>query len=138
MGRENVMQAQIRESVLHDPKRRVRPITDATAGALTITAAMIRAGYLNRDPNGASRSDVMPTAALLIAGLPNPAIGDMYEFTINNNADAAEVITVTAGTGMTFGSTGRTHTLAQNLVQSYWIQITGVASGSEAYVLWEK
>src|SRR6185436_4619057 len=81
--------------------------TDSTAGALTYTAAMLLGGFINRDPNGGNRSDVTPTAALLLAAIKNansgvtPPVGTSFEFTIRNNADAAETITVTAGTGTT-------------------------------------
>lgn len=110
---------------------------DSTAGPLTVTAAMIIAGILVRDPNGASRADTWSTAALLVAALPGVSVGDTLQFTVINNADAAETITTTAGAGMTFGATQRTHTIAQNLAQTYTIRFTNVTASSEAYVVYE-
>src|SRR5690242_21789308 len=80
--------------------------TDTTAGALTYTAAMLLGGMILRDPNGAGRSDVTPTAAQILAALEGKAqIGQGFRFTIRNTADAAETITLTAGTGVTLSGT---------------------------------
>lgn len=136
--RENIEQSRLdRNTVLNEKWRKV-VTTDSTAGALTLTAAMLRGGILVRDPNGSNRSDVFPTAALLVAAMPWLQPQDFFEFTILNNADAAETITMTLGTGATFGAAQATHTIAQNGKQSYWIQISAIASGSEAYVIYEK
>lgn len=85
--------------------------TDSTAGALTYTPAMLASGLILRDPNGAGRSDVLPTAALLYAYFNRPEVNSSFEFTIRNTADAAETITVTVGTGATISGTA---TIAQN------------------------
>ena len=79
--------------------------TDTTAGALTYTAAMLLGGIILRDPNGAARSDVTPTAALLAAAIPNVKAGTSFEFTIRNDGSGVETITVTAGTGCTLSGT---------------------------------
>lgn len=108
--------------------------TLTTAGALTLTAAQIAGGLILRDPNGAGRSDTLPTAALLVSyfgktGL-RPLIGQWFAFTIVNQADAAETITVLAGSGGTIVGTA---TIAQNNQKTFRIQFTGVNAGSEAY-----
>jgi hypothetical protein len=83
----------------------VAPSVITTAGAATYTVANIGSGIIQRDPNGASRTDTLPTAALLIAGLQNlyalTYTGDSLQFRIDNTADAAETITLAAGAGMT-------------------------------------
>jgi hypothetical protein len=83
----------------------VAPAVITTAGAATYTVQNIAQGIIQRDPNGASRTDTLPTAALLIAGLQNlyalTYVGDALQFRIDNTADAAENITLAAGTGMT-------------------------------------
>lgn len=77
------------------------PTVVTTAGAATLTAAGFASGIIKRDPNGASRTDTTPTAAQLIAGLGLTA-DYQYKFcTIHNNADAAETITLSGGTGVT-------------------------------------
>lgn len=108
----------------------VTPTTDTTAGAVTLTAAQLLGGLILRDPNGAGRSDVFPTAALLVAAIPGATIGTSFNVTIRNTADAAETITMTAGTGCTISGTA---TIAQNNSKTFLIRLTGVTAGSEAY-----
>lgn len=85
--------------------------TDATADARTYTAAELLGGLILRDCAGGARSDVTPTAALIIAAMRQAGVGNSFEFTIRNTSDAAETITVTAGTGVTLSGT---MTIAQN------------------------
>jgi hypothetical protein len=105
--------------------------TDTTAGALTYTPAMLLGGFILRDPNGLGRSDVTPTAALIIAALAAlsgghpPAVGASFEFTIRNTADAAETITVTAGTDVTLSGT---MTIAQNNSKRFLAVVTGATT----------
>lgn len=113
--------------------------TDNTAAAITYTAAQLLGGFINRDPNGAGRSDVMPSAALLVAAIPGAEVGTSFEFTIRNNADAAETITITAGTGCTLSGAGQsttTTTITQNNSRRYLARLTDVTAGSEAYTLY--
>lgn len=99
--------------------------TDATAGALTYTAAQLLGGLILRDPAGAGRSDVTPTAAAIVAAIPGCAIGSSFEFTIRNAADAAETITVTAGTDVTLSGT---MTIAQNNSKRFKAVVTAVGT----------
>lgn len=110
--------------------------SDATVGPRTFTAAEILGGTIVRDPNGASRSDVLPTAALLVAALPNAAVGDIIECEIVNGADAAEVITIGAGVGGGFDTnqTASARVIPQNASKSLRIRLTNVTAASEAYV----
>jgi len=104
--------------------------TLATAGAATYTAAQLLGGLLLRDPAGASRSDVTPTAALLVAAIPGAVVGQSFEFQITNTADAAETITVTAGAGATLSGT---MTVAQNASRRFLVVLTNVTAAAEAY-----
>jgi hypothetical protein len=108
--------------------------TLTSAGALTYTAAQILGGYLLRDPNGAGRSDIMPTAALLVAAAYNPHVNSGFELIIKNTADAGETITLVAGTGCTLVGTC---TIAQNYTARFLVVFTNVTSGSEAYSLYD-
>lgn len=103
--------------------------TLTTAGVVTYTAAQLLGQLIKRDPNGAARSDVTPTAALIVAAIPKAKIGDCFETTIRNDADAAETITVTAGTGVTLSGT---MTIAQNNSKKFLVVLDAVAPGSEA------
>lgn len=107
------------------------PATEATAAAVTFTAAQLLAGLVLRDPNGAGRADLLPTAATLVAAIEGAAIGCSFYVDIRNTADAAETITLTANTGATISGTA---TIAQNNSKRLLIRLTGVAAGSEAYV----
>jgi hypothetical protein len=92
-----------------------------TAGAATYTAAQLLGGLILRDPAGGARSDVTPTAALIVAALAQAGVGNSFEFTIRNTADASEVITVTDGTGVTLSGT---MTIAQNNSRRFLCVVT--------------
>jgi hypothetical protein len=96
--------------------------TNTTASAQTYTAAQIIGGLILRDPNGAGRSDVTPTAALIYAALGSPAkyTDISFDFTVRNTADAAETITLTAGTGVTLSGT---MTIAQNNSKTFRVVV---------------
>lgn len=112
--------------------------SDATAGARTYTAAEILGGVIVRDPNGAGRSDVLPTAALLVAALPGAAVGDTIQCIIINGADAAETITIGAGAGGAFDTnqTAASRVIPQNSSRVMTIRLTNVTAAAEAYVVY--
>ncbi len=113
--------------------RKTTPTTITTAAAVTYTGAQFLAGLILRDPNGAGRSDVTPTAALMRAAVGRPAfVGQTVEFVIRNTADAAETITMTAGTGVTLSGT---MTIAQNNTKRFQLVFTNVTPGQEAATL---
>lgn len=99
--------------------------TYTDAGAKTYDAAALLGGLILRDPNGAARSDPTPTAAAVIALMDNPAIGDSFMFMVRNTADAAETITVTAGSGMTLSGT---MTIAQNNSKIFLAVLTSLTA----------
>jgi hypothetical protein len=104
--------------------------TLSTAGALTLTAAQVLGGLILRDPNGGARTDTLPTAALLLAAIQNEGqfeAGTSFEFTIRNTADAAETITVAAGTG---GTTSGTMTIAQNNSKRFVVVFTNTSTAA--------
>lgn len=114
------------------------PTLISTAGAATYTAAQVLAGLLLRDPASASRTDVLPTAALLVAALRGEEIGDVIRCKIINCADAAEVISLTAGSGGALSTDvpAGNFDIAQNITKEIFIRLTGVVAGSEAYVVY--
>lgn len=100
--------------------------TISTAGAVTFTAAQIIGGLILRDPAGGARADLLPTAALIVAALgPYAKIGDGFEFTIRNTADAGETITVTTATGLTLSGT---MTIAQNNSKRFLAVVTAIGT----------
>jgi hypothetical protein len=109
------------------------PVSVNTAGAKTYTIAELLNKLILRDPNGAARSDVTPTAALIVAGIAGCVVGTAIRFTIRNTADADETITITAGAGVTLSGT---MTIAQNNSKSFLLRIDDVGSGTEAATLY--
>jgi predicted RecA/RadA family phage recombinase len=108
-----------------------------TAGPATFTIAQLLSGLIVRDTNGASRTDVLPTAALVVAGLANPQVGDQVRCKIINGADAAETITLQEGTGGTWDANFvATKVIGQNAAREVVLRLTNVGSGTEAYVVY--
>ena len=107
--------------------------TDATAGAITYTAAMLLGGIILRDPNGGARSDVTDTAANIVAAIPGCMAGSSFEFQVQNNASGAYTITVTAGAGVTLAGT---MTIAQSNAKKFLAIVTNATAGSEAVTIY--
>lgn len=113
---------------------RVQPNAQiATAAAVTYGSGALLSGLILRDPAGAGRTDVLPTAALLLRAIAGAEIGTTIEFVIQNDADAAETITVSAGTG---GTTSGTMTVAQNNSKTFRLTFTNITPGAEAYTVY--
>lgn len=108
------------------------PATITTAAAVTFGAGHLLGGIINRDPNGAGRADLVPTAANLVAALPFANVGTTFQFRIQNDADAAETITLTTNTGATMSGT---MTIAQSNSKLFEVRITNITAGSEAYTV---
>lgn len=124
-----------RDQVIKTSKlvERTDVLTDTTAGAVTYTAAQVLGGIILRDPNGAGRTDVLPTAALLVAAMKDEEVGDTVQCLVINNADAAETITISAGSGGTVVQIAGTRIIPQNTSRMLLIRLTNVLSGTEAY-----
>lgn len=107
----------------------VTPSSLNTAGAGTYTAAQLLSGIIVRDPNGASRVDTFDTAANILAAAPYLAVGDIFSFLLINGADAAETITIAAGTGGSFdANNGASRVYAQNSQRLIMIRITSATT----------
>jgi hypothetical protein len=109
------------------PFFKLTPTTEDTAGAVTYTAAQIKTGLILRDPNGAGRADLFPTAAALLTAVPSAAVGTSFIVTIRNTADAAETITMTTNTGLTLSGT---MTIAQNAQKDFLVNFTDVSTAA--------
>lgn len=110
--------------------------TVATAGAATYTAAAILGGIIARDPAGAGRTDVLPTAALLVASMKEEELGDTIECYLINQADANETITLTAGAGGTLINVSGNDTVVQNSARIIVIRLTAISTPTyDAYLI---
>jgi len=113
--------------------------SDATAGARTYTAAELLGGIIVRDCAGASRTDVLPTAALLVAAMPSVAVGDIVRCLIVNGSDpVTEIITLQAGSGGAFDAnqTAVSRTILGTCSKEIRVRITNVTASAEAYVVY--
>jgi hypothetical protein len=108
---------------------------DTTAGANTWTIADLKGGFLTRDPAGADRSDVLPTAALVVAGITACAVGSSVRFHIKNTADGEETITLTAGSGGTLSPT--TIKIGRGQTKEFLLVVTDITASSEAYTVYD-
>lgn len=74
------------------------------SGAVTVTPAQLVSGVISHDPNGGAVTSTLPTAADLIQAMRSSA-GTGFYVSYHNTADAAEVITIAGGAGMTMHGT---------------------------------
>lgn len=112
-------------------RRLITPVTKTTAGVVTYSSDEFLGGLILRDPNGAIRSDVTPTAALIVASIAGAEVGSSYELDIRNTG--AFTITMTAGTGVTLSGT---MTIAQNNTKRFRVLVTNATAGAEAVTLY--
>lgn len=110
-----------------------------TAGTATITAAQILTGTYVRDCNAASRTDTLSTAALLVAALKNPKVGQVLELHVINGSDPiTEILTLAEGAG---GGWDAAQPAAARIVpggssKRVKIRMTNVTPAAEAYVIY--
>lgn len=107
--------------------------TKSTAGNVTYSAAELVGGLVLRDPAGDNRADVSPTAAQIVGAVTAAIVTSSFRFTIRNTADAAETITLTAGSGVTLSGT---MSIAQNNSKEFLAVITNAESGTEAVTIY--
>lgn len=113
------------------------PTSLATAGAALYTIAQILTQIIVRDCAGAGRTDTLPTAALIVAGVPGLGVGDHISFTVINGSDAAESITLLEGAGGTWDANFlAAKTVVQDAQRRVTLVITNVTAGAEAYVIY--
>lgn len=119
-----------------DSATEAAPTSINTAGNVTITASQVLTGIIVRDTNGGARSDTLPTAALLVAAITNPQIGDVLSCTMVGGGAAIWTILVGAG-----GAYDAAQLAAQQIVgvgqsKVMRIRLTNVTPASEAYVVY--
>lgn len=107
--------------------------TKTTGGDVTYTAAEIVGGMILRDPNGANRADLVPTAANIVNAIAGAIVGSSFEFIIRNNTDTSEVITVTTNTGITLSGV---MTIAPHSSRRFRAVCTNVTAASEAVTIY--
>jgi hypothetical protein len=107
--------------------------TDNTVGNAIYNAAEMLGGLILRDPSGGDRTDTCSSASTLVSTFTNAEVGSSFTFTVRNEADAAETITVAVGTG---GTASGTMTVAQNAAKTFLVRFDNVTASSEAYTMY--
>lgn len=74
-------------------------VTNAAAGNQSITVAQVLGGVALFTGAGGAVAYTVPTAALLLAAMPDMDIGDTYAFKLTNTA--AQTATITTADGVT-------------------------------------
>ena len=105
-----------------------------TAGNETYSAAQLLGGFILRDPAGTDRTDTTPTAAEIVAAIPNASVGSSFEFTIRNTADHNESITLGGGTNVTLSPT--TIVIPRDYSETFLVVCTNVTSSSEEVTIY--
>ena len=108
-----------------DSKLIVKVTQTALTSTATVTAAQLLTRVIDGTPTGAANY-TLPTAALMIAAMPDVAVGDSFMFAINNKSAGANTITVVAGGATADG----TLTVAQNVCRAFFVFITGIVTAA--------
>lgn len=112
-----------------------RQFTAATDAATTLTADQVTHGIVTMTP-GAARNLTTPTAAAIVAAVPEPRIGTCFELTVINAAAATHAITLVAGDSVTLGGVAGMATIAAASSATYLFRITNV--GTPAVTVYRK
>lgn len=103
----------------------------ALTDTATVTAAQLKTKVLDGTATAAA-TYTLPTAALLVAALSNPKVGDSFRFVVNAKA-ATHTLTVAAGSG---GTADGTLTVASGVIREFLVIVTNVTAASEAYFVY--
>lgn len=112
------------------------PTSINTAGNVVLTAAQVLSGIIVRDTNGLARTDTLPTAAQMVAGLAGVSVGDIISCSMVGGG--AAVWTIAAGAG---GAFDPNQLAAQQIVGVgntiiMKIRFSNVTPGAEAYTVY--
>lgn len=107
------------------------------SGAQTYLTADILGGTIIHD-GSSGLTATLPTAALMVAAIPNCRVGDMVECLIINGANVSGSVVIAAGTGGTFDANqgGGSKIIAFGSSKYIQMRITNTTLGSQAYVLY--
>lgn len=105
-------------------------VTGALQSAAIPVASVTGADHVIYDNTGVTPGNLsLPTAAAIVAALPDAAAGFSYRLTVKNSSSGANTLTLTTATGLTL--TG-TMTAVQNAARELVVTITNNIVGSEA------
>ena len=99
--------------------------------AATITAAALFSGSVNYDCGGGAATGTTDTAANIVSAAFD-AVGQSFRCVVTNTSDAAEALTLAAGSGVTFTNLGADLVLTQGEAAVLEVVATNVTASSEA------
>ncbi len=115
--------------------RHAHVTTRSVASGVSYTSTDIEEGIIKRDCNGANRTDTTPTAAEIVAGLPDTTVGSSIEVIIYNISATNHTITLAAGTGVSlFGVLP----IGQSQGCTFKVVVDNIGTGTEAVTLYSK
>jgi len=121
-------------SLLGNLTRKFVVTTDNTDAVVTYTAAQILGGLIRRgtgDQLTAARIDVTPTAALIVAAIPEAIVGSGFEFSINNE-DSTHTVALDGGVGVTISPNDPSTAIPANSTGRFLAVVTNATLASEA------
>jgi hypothetical protein len=93
---------------------------------VTLTAAQFINGIIDVTVANSTTALTMPTAALVVAAIPNCQVGDTFDVSLMNIGSGT--LTWTLGTGITGKTTNDVTTVATNKGMSYKVVVTNIAT----------
>jgi hypothetical protein len=97
---------------------------------VTLTAAQFVNGVIDVTVANSTTALTSPTAAAIVAAIPNAQVGDRFGVSLMNIGSGT--LTWTLGTGVTGKTTNDVTTVATNKGMSYVVVLTNVTAGAEA------
>lgn len=104
--------------------------TNVATGSSVLTAAAVKSGVITQTP-AANSTLTLPSAASLLAGLPQAQVGSTLSLSVINLAAATFTTTIAADAGSSMVGTAVIQPLTSGRLA---IRFTSVTSGSAAYV----
>jgi hypothetical protein len=132
-GNGNFQSADLYTGRLVDQKT-IAAVADS---AVTLTAAQVKGGLVTQTPT-ANRVITLPTAADLLALIPNAKVGSCVSLTVKNLAASTYTSTVAASASITNGGVAGDLTIAAAGTATFDIVFSNVTSGSVAAVAYKK
>ena len=80
--------------------------------------------YIERDCNGANRTDTFPSATEIVNAIPNPQIGSGFSITVKNSTTTSNSVTF-SGTSLTFSPDG---VVRSNQIAEFTFIVTNVGT----------
>lgn len=109
---------------------RITVTTITTAGNVSYNGNQTVTGFISRDPNGAPRTDSLPSATTIVNNVSQARNGDGKLFLIRNEGSGAETITLSPGAGVAINGSA---TISAGNARFYVMRINTVSPASVTF-----